>query len=914
MNSKLVIEKIKQNKFGVALVSLSLALIGQLLLTNHHETLAVIFYIIAIGVIFYAIGESKNSEFRVARRTVDVVFSKDYAVIGVSILFAIVSFILFSTNHSNLAAWIFHLLSVLFLIIGSYLITKNKYVPARTFFNWGNWEIISFFLILISAAIVRIVRLEQIPFGFWYDEATNGLNAINILHEPGYLPILFGDANLPAHFNYLIALSMRIFGFSVFSVRFVSAFFGIATVAAAFFTGTELFNRKVGLFLAFFLAFSRWDINWSRIGMHGVAVPFFELLAVGLIFKALRTQKLILYAFTGLALGFGFLFYFPLRFFPILIVLILLFIFQMQRDFFRQNYVALLLVILAAIIAVLPFFQYSVEHPGEFFSRMQNTSIFSPNSGEQSWQAVIETAKEHLLMFNYQGDRNGRHNLSGMPMLDPVSGSLMVLGLAICIKNFNKTKYFLIVSWFILMLLPGIFSLNFESPQSYRSIGSLPAAYLLAVVPLYYLSELWQQSNSALKNLFYRIFMFLLIGIVIVTNLSIYFNYQQNSTSSWLEFSAKDTIIGNEMAKLSQDADFYVSSLYFGTPTIQFLAPNVKNAKALETYDSFPMKFDHTRDAVIYLDASQTNLFDQLKDFYPHGDYQKIREPNGMIVLYEIRLRPQDIEENQGLTANYYSNTDFSGQPVFVREEKDFDRIWTDGDPLPFPFGMEWNGSLYAHSFGKYQFAINSAIDSEIYIDDQKVNLFTNDPQESGVILAKGLHKIKIRTQIEGGTFRLEWMPPGEEMQPLSSESLFNTSVKIHGLYGQYFSNPEWSGEAAYAQIDPYIDFYFHNQPLKRPYTVEWTGEILISEEGEYKFGLESVDESMLYIDDLLVIDDSIPQDRVVGTRALEKGFHSIRVRYSDHTGYTHIHLYWTPPGKEEEIIPPQVFSPPPGK
>ena len=54
-------------------------------------------------------------------------------------------------------------------------------------------------------------------------------------------------------------------------------------MAAAYFAGRELFNRRMGLVLAFFLAVSRWDINWSRIGMHGVSVPFFELLSIALL-------------------------------------------------------------------------------------------------------------------------------------------------------------------------------------------------------------------------------------------------------------------------------------------------------------------------------------------------------------------------------------------------------------------------------------------------------------------------------------------------------------------------------------------------------------------------------------------------------------------------------------------------------
>ena len=54
---------------------------------------------------------------------------------------------------------------------------------------------------------MRLYRFDQVPFGLWYDEAENGLEALKILNQSGYLPIFVQPTALPAHFIYLIALS-----------------------------------------------------------------------------------------------------------------------------------------------------------------------------------------------------------------------------------------------------------------------------------------------------------------------------------------------------------------------------------------------------------------------------------------------------------------------------------------------------------------------------------------------------------------------------------------------------------------------------------------------------------------------------------------------------------------------------------
>ena len=84
----------------------------------------------------------------------------------------------------------------------------------------------------------------------------------------------------------------------------------------------------------------------------------------------------------------------------------------------------------------------------------------------------------------------------------------------------------------------------------------------------------------------------------------------------------------------------------------------------------------------------------------------------------------------------------------------------------------------------------------------------------------------------------------------MPASAFFLPQIGNHGLLGSYFANDSWQSPPAYTQVDPWIHFYFHQPPLKRPYTVEWVGKIMIAKGGSYRFGLESIDESSLSIDD----------------------------------------------------------------
>ena len=65
-------------------------------------------------------------------------------------------------------------------------------------------------------------------------------------------------------------------------------------------------------------------------------------------------------------------------------------------------------------------------------------------------------------------------------MLDPVTGALFALGFLASILLIRRHKHFLLVLWVLVMTLPGVLSLDFEAPQSLRSIAVIPGVVMLA--------------------------------------------------------------------------------------------------------------------------------------------------------------------------------------------------------------------------------------------------------------------------------------------------------------------------------------------------------------------------------------------------------------------------------------------------
>src|SRR5439155_7812646 len=193
---------------------------------------------------------------------------------------------------------------------------------------------------------------------------------------------------------------------------------------------------------------------------------------------------------------------------------------------------------------------FAATHPSTFLERTNTASLFAGKSPEQARQALVSNVVQHAQMFNLRGDRNGRHNLAGAPELDDGTAALLVLGLAIVAARARQPRYLLLLLWLILLLLPGILSLDFEAPQSYRSIGVIPAVALLAAIPV---ASAWQVVWRWLGRISVNA-LNLVAGVGLLAigydNFHVYWFRQIWDPGTWSEFSTQATLIARELDRL----------------------------------------------------------------------------------------------------------------------------------------------------------------------------------------------------------------------------------------------------------------------------------------------------------------------------------------------------------------------------
>jgi DNA-binding beta-propeller fold protein YncE len=287
----------------------------------------------------------------------------------------------------------------------------------------------------------------------------------------------------------------------------------------------------------------------------------------------------------------------------------------------------------------------------------------------------------------------------------------------------------------------------------------------------------------------------------------------------------------------------------------------------------------------------------------------------GPPVLYEIVLKPEDVKSVQGLNALFYQGTQWLGEPVVKRRDARLEADWRVAAPLSGAFSAEWQGTLYVPAYGSYLLALTAPASARLYVDEYEA---LSVPDGGGVAettmtLARGNHALRARAVGAPGAVRFSWQPPGGAREAVPTDSLYVPPVLANGLTGKYFRNTDWSGAPALEQVDPSLNLYFHVPTLPRPYTVEWTGKIAIPSAGSYAFGVESIDDSWLLMDGQPVTEAHAPNVLAEGRVTLTAGMHDIRVRFLDKSGYSHINLYWTVPGRGREPVPSERLFPPQG-
>ena len=357
--------------------------------------------------------------------------------------------------------------------------------------NRRTW--IAAILITGVAAWLRLAALPDVPFGWHPDEATKALLARDVLAGK-YFPAFFSAfTGREALYVYLEAFSFALLGERIVAARLLSAFLGVLTVALTYATGKRLFNRRMALFAAVFMAASLWHLIASRNGYRAVLQPLVQLPVILLLFEGWRARKETSprpFVIAGLWLGVTQYSYTAARLFPLLLIGVVVCAALIRPAMVWSRRRGFLLMLLVSLFVFLPLGLHFLQNPIDFYGRAAQISVFSPewaggDSLARFWQSVKETAR----MFTVWGDINFRFNVAGEPVFGAADGILFYAGLLLSLwrltwkRGLQRVAHITVLLWLAVMVLP--MTLSAESlPYFQRAIGVLPVVYYFPALAL----------------------------------------------------------------------------------------------------------------------------------------------------------------------------------------------------------------------------------------------------------------------------------------------------------------------------------------------------------------------------------------------------------------------------------------------
>lgn len=225
---------------------------------------------------------------------------------------------------------------------------------------------------------------------------------------------------------------------------------------------------------AFILITLRWYFNFSRFAFEATLLLFLELISTYTIFKYDDTKKIHYLVLSGLFAGLAYNSYTPGRLFFLLPLCILLLGVSVRK---------LNLKMLKPIGIFLASFLFMILPITIYLSQNTDTRIyqqfFITNEDVSLWVRIQwlfqNVVSNFVTMFFFKGDVNGIHNYPHKPALNPLIGLLFVGGIIISLKKWKDKYNLFFLGYYILSIIPTVFTYPWENPNMLRTFTVLPS-------------------------------------------------------------------------------------------------------------------------------------------------------------------------------------------------------------------------------------------------------------------------------------------------------------------------------------------------------------------------------------------------------------------------------------------------------
>lgn len=347
-------------------------------------------------------------------------------------------------------------------------------------------------IVLAAAALVvffRFFRLDQVPHEMFSDQAEKLLDVMDVLL--GKTPVFFiRNTGREAFQFYLTALIAIVFGtkISFISLKIGTAIAGLLTLPYIYLLGKQVGGRTVGL-LAFVLAgVAYWPNVISRVGLRFPLYPLFAAPAIFYLVRGLLYRRRNDFIWSGIALGIGLHGYSPIRWLPVVLMVIVGIYLLHRHSRGNRSQAVLGLAALAgfALVLFLPLLRYTIENPDSFSFRMLTRlgTVERPYPGAVGL-IFLSNLWKSLVMFFYDNGSVWVNSIPGRPALDTVTAVLFFTGCVLLLVRYLRKRHWLDLIMLLLvplLMMTSILSLAFpdENPSLNRSGAAIIPVFIIA--------------------------------------------------------------------------------------------------------------------------------------------------------------------------------------------------------------------------------------------------------------------------------------------------------------------------------------------------------------------------------------------------------------------------------------------------
>ncbi|MFQ6101714.1 MAG: glycosyltransferase family 39 protein [Anaerolineae bacterium] len=356
-----------------------------------------------------------------------------------------------------------------------------------------SWFAVAFLGVLLVGAGFRLYHLRQNPPEMGWDHQCNLEDVWDVVGR-GLRPSFFyrNNGREPGYFYWTAAL-VWLTGLPVgfYALKLGMAVAGLLTLPGVYLMARELYGRWVGLWAIFFAAVASWPVILNRLGLRCPLAPLASAWAFYFMLRGLRTGQRNDFLLLGLTLGAGFYGYTAFGVVPLAVVLCwgVVWLRTRRSDLGRRlRWGNIALTVLSALLVFLPLGLFMLVRPFAFWKRSLWYLAYNEIPGHPLL-ILLHNLKNLALMFHWRGDSVALSTLKYEPVLDPILGGMMILGLVVALARMVSRCDHLTLGLLVagaVALLPSALSLSFpeENPSVMRTSSAIPVVFALTALPI----------------------------------------------------------------------------------------------------------------------------------------------------------------------------------------------------------------------------------------------------------------------------------------------------------------------------------------------------------------------------------------------------------------------------------------------